>query len=552
MNVKLHVTRVSLGRLGARWSLLGCFSSYRLCAWRGLVCPVRIEKGLLPDSIKSYLSLLESVTSPPALRDPQRYDISHHSICLLSRYYTTMASSAISRERSISEPPSSSLFFIVPEEQNQRQNAVVASFNPPTIVNGSRAFKMTTSSDETGASKSRSSHADLEDSPVYSGPDDGRHSSTATLVTPAASRELQYEPCWTVWTPYPTQQVYSNFQPIDDILALSQMRYTWEKAQYLRVTLLTCCNEGSTERLHRLFYWANLSGWSPTIMTWQAEMVHHACVSGQTITLDYLKQRGILKSVRWSEIIPITILNNRPNVLRWWLQRGLSPNADLGQEVGPLMWAIRLNTPDIVQELLDAGCNEHRRQFNHPYHKHMAVAVSMPRALDLCGALLRYPPGDHRNATIRETGALELAAARGDLDLVNLLVPHAAIRVNNTDIPRLWNFVNGHNGSVELHPALHEAVSHGHGPVVARLLQAGASMGYRDRINRDAWDYARTRSAVDGGRILRMLEQQMSSRFQKNQTDGSGRIESETKAGPALRCNARVKGKNSSPCRRLQ
>lgn len=195
-------------------------------------------------------------------------------------------------------------------------------------------------------------------------------------------------------------------------------------------------------------------------------LLHAACYRGLDELLDLIIERGGdvekanfagLNAVHWA------CMGGHVPMVERLLEMGASPTAPDTTGATPLLKAVERNQIDVVRLLLEHDADPNTARAGEVTPLHGAIWRENMELVDLLlqhSADVNYVNKDNRSA-------LWWAVQNGDPAIIDLLLAAGA----NTEI----------RDEVSGRAVLHEAVRYGHGDVVSKLLDAGASIKPRDR-----------------------------------------------------------------------
>jgi ankyrin repeat protein len=219
---------------------------------------------------------------------------------------------------------------------------------------------------------------------------------------------------------------------------------------------------------------------------WRDARLFDAVAAGDAVVVKAALELGKdpnTASPFWGSLLKHAANHGQMNIIRLLLSRGARPKG-AGNE-GILLGPIQESRVDIVGCLVEAGADLNKPEGAQYWQDYVAAAVRAG-SLELLKYLLEHGANPNSTGAIAGETALHVAAARGDVNALDLLL-RAGADVNQRD----WNGLS----------ALMHACKRGHEEAVRILLGHGADVTFEDGYERNAAALAKT---GDGTRSLEL------------------------------------------------
>ncbi|CAG9975651.1 unnamed protein product [Clonostachys byssicola] len=196
------------------------------------------------------------------------------------------------------------------------------------------------------------------------------------------------------------------------------------------------------------------------------------------------------KEARYSCLVPLYAVKSKsPSVVQALLDAGMHVDEEIEKMGPPLSIAIRTQSSEMVNFLLDKGADVNGVEWIPPV-SFLASAAERP-SLDILAALL-----DH-GATLPGSHALRTAAEAGNISAVEMLLERGA----DIDEVHKWD-IYGNEMDI-IGTALHEAVENDQAEMVKFLLKRGAKRDVKNGRGETAMDVAEKDNKEE---ILKILD----------------------------------------------
>jgi len=211
---------------------------------------------------------------------------------------------------------------------------------------------------------------------------------------------------------------------------------------------------------------------------WQYARLFDAVAAGRKDVVSSALDSGTdpnLVSPYWGSLLKYAAAKGHLEIVRLLLAKGADPKADGNKAL--LLVPIEHEKMDIVRTLVEAGARVRRPGDRCSWDDPIATATATSNA-EIVSYLLKHGGDPNGAFAVTNESALEIAAAKGDIDIMRMLV-QAGASINYRD----WNGMS----------ALMQACSHNRTAAVRYLIERGADVSYKDEYGQTAEDFA-TRS----------------------------------------------------------